>query len=172
MLFNSPTFRLEGTLIQRGPWTKEENTTLQSLLNIYGQDFKKIASILKSRTVDQCRARIKYMINLPVTIESLSTSQIDSLKKAAEMYGTDDFQLLIKRAKLPSALNHEDARKYYWRELDPTIVTSDWTKDQVISMIHLYNELDGCMELVQTRLPVKRSLKDMWIRYHDHILNA
>lgn len=127
---------------------------------------------MTSRTADQCRTRVKYLVNSPLSVESLSTTQFDSLKKAAEEYGTDDFRLLIKKSNLPIALDHTDVRKYYWRELDPAIVTSDWTHEQVVSMVQIFNELDGCMELVQTRLPVKRSLKDMWVRYNDHILNA
>lgn len=107
----------------------------------------------------------------PMSIWSLEKAQLQRLREAAETYGTEDFRLLIKKAKLPSTLNHEDLRKYYWRELDPAIVTTEWTKEQVISMIQIYNELEGCMELVQARLSVKRSLKDMWIRYHAHTLN-
>ncbi|KAG2213113.1 hypothetical protein INT47_011262 [Mucor saturninus] len=160
-----------GSKIKRGTWTPDENTQLQSLRQLYGEDYKHIASVMQSRTADQCRVRVKYLLSSPVSVGSLKKNQLENLREAVKIYGTEDFRLLIKKANLPATLNHEELRRYYWRELDPAIDTSEWTKEQVVSMVNIYNELDGCMELVQMRIPVKRSLKDMWTHYHAHVLN-
>lgn len=140
-------------------------------MNLYGNDYKKIASLIGTRTVDQCRARYRYLSRRPTTTSNLDKEQIERLKAAFQELGTDNIRAVLRKAQVPVGLKEEDVRQFYWRELEPNIVKSEWTQEEVTMMVQLYNELDGCMELVQSRLPIKRGLKDMWIHYHDYILS-
>jgi hypothetical protein len=157
--------------VHRGFWSKKETKQLEDLLSIYGQDFKKIADIIGTRNPEQCRARFKYLSVRPPTAAGLNKEQVDRLRGAFEEIGSENIRVVLRKAQLPIGLQKEDVRQFYWRELEPNIVRSEWTEQEVINMAQLHDELDGCMELVQSRLPIKRGLKDMWIHYHDYILD-
>ncbi|KAI8090565.1 hypothetical protein BDF21DRAFT_411559 [Thamnidium elegans] len=160
---------VEEPLNRRGPWTTSESKQFESLFAIYGEDFHRISSSLKTRSIKQCQIRHTYFSNLRMSASTLTKEQIETLKKTVEEYGPEDFKQVVQKAKLPYSLIVEDVRKYYWRELDPKIVVGEWQDHEVEFMVQLYEELDGCMELVQARLPIKRGLKDMWIHYYEDI---
>ncbi|KAI9364568.1 hypothetical protein BD770DRAFT_469026 [Pilaira anomala] len=162
------TLLINDDKIKRGSWTKEETAEFDKLFAIYGDDFVSLSLKLGTRTEEQCRLRYRYLMGLPVTVYSLSEGQISRLLKAIEEIGPNDFKAVLKKAQLPYSITADDVAKFYRRELDPKIVKDEWTKEEVELMVDLYNELDGCMELVQPRLPKKRALKDMWTHYNDY----
>lgn len=137
-------------------------------METHGNDFKTIASIIKTRNVAQCRSRYGYLQNRASSVTDLQQYQIKQLEQAVNEHGIEDFEFLVKKANLPPSLNEIEVRKYYKQEMDPKIVRTPWTNQEVTTMIQLYDELDGCMDLVQLRLPIKRSLKDMWTQYNEH----
>lgn len=154
---------------RRGPWSAKESKHFESLFAIYGEDFPRISSALKTRSIKQCQIRHSYFSNLRSSTSTLTDGQIAALKKAVEDHGPEDFKLVLRKAKLPYSLIVEDVRKYYWRELDPKIEVGEWQDHEVEFMVRLYDELDGCMELVQARLPIKRGLKDMWSQHYKYV---
>ncbi|GAA5798643.1 hypothetical protein EDC94DRAFT_689882 [Helicostylum pulchrum] len=154
---------------RRGPWSAKESKHFESLFAIYGDDFSRISAALKTRSIKQCQIRHSYFSSLRSSTSTLKNEQIEALKKAVEDHGPEDFKLVLQKAKLPYSLIVEDVRKYYWRELDPKIVVGEWQDYEVEFMVRLYDELDGCMELVQARMPIKRGLKDMWIQHYKYI---
>lgn len=107
-------------------------------------------------------------MRLPATVYTLNEAQLARLLKAIDEVGTDNFKAALQKAQLPYSINPDDVVNYYRRELDPKIDKGEWTKEEVDMMVGLYNELDGCMELIQPRLPKKRALKDMWTQYNKY----
>lgn len=138
------------------------------LFVIYGEDFVSISLKLQTRTESQCNARYRYLMRLPATVYTLNEAQLARLLKAIDEVGTDNFKAALQKAQLPYSINPDDVVNYYRRELDPKIDKGEWTKEEVDMMVGLYNELDGCMELIQPRLPKKRALKDMWTQYNKY----
>jgi hypothetical protein len=156
--------------IKRGSWTNEETKKLEDLVYLYGENFQTIASLMESRTIEQCKARYNYLTNRSMPISALDMDQLNQLKQGIMKHGIDNIKLMIRKSKLPLALTEEDVKQFYWRELEPNInKTEEWTKDEILTMVQLYDELDGCMELVQSRLRKKRGLNDMWNHYRDYI---
>lgn len=153
---------------QTGSWTEFEKQKFDSLVSIHGRKFKHIASLMNTRTAEQCRARYSVISSKSTALSHLKAEQLDKLKEAVEKYGLDNFEQLAKEAVLPFTVTELDVRKYYRQELDPKIERTPWTKEELDTMIQLFKELDGRMDLVQSMLPKKRSLKDMWVQYENY----
>ncbi|CAO3654451.1 unnamed protein product [Mucor hiemalis] len=154
--------------LHTGLWSEFEKQKFDSLIAIHGRKFKTIALMMGTRTVDQCRARYSVISGKSTALSHLRVEQLSNLKAAIEKYGLDDFEQLVKEVVLPLNVSELDVRKYYRQELDPKIVRSPWTQGELDTMIQLFKELDGRMDLVQSMLPKKRSLKDMWVQYEEY----
>lgn len=149
-----------------GQWSADEIKKLDILYKRYGENWTVIAANMGTRNADQCRHRYRYELQHEKFLEE-NKSKLEELVK---IHGTDNFSKVVQALNEPRVEYHH-VSNYYWSELDPKIKKGDWAESEVAQMLALYKELDGAMELVQPRLPIKRGLKDMWDQYRKHMEN-
>ncbi|ORZ09007.1 hypothetical protein BCR42DRAFT_424456 [Absidia repens] len=147
----------------RGPWTEEETTKLQALVEKLGQqDWCKVSALLGSRSPRQCLEKHRYQVT-PIHKGPFSTAENEAIMDAVRKHGSDDFMAIKKEMKsnrTPRQLSH-----HYRFILDPAYDRSPWSQEE---MTELYNltQIWGCnMTKIRELMNSRRHVKDMWNKY-------
>ncbi|KAI8876449.1 hypothetical protein K501DRAFT_279402 [Backusella circina FSU 941] len=148
-------------------WSKLETHKLLVYAKKYEYNWERVSEKMDTRSKMQCYNRFKRIEDIfnPEDDENIKITKEEATKliNGVATYG---LKFRTIRSKLRLKATADELEQVYRTQVDPTFSEDNWTEEEMKLLVDLYRELEGHMKLVQTRLPKKRSLYDMWDHYY------
>ncbi|OZJ05045.1 hypothetical protein BZG36_02079 [Bifiguratus adelaidae] len=153
--------------IKRGRWQEDELIRLEEAHRNYGEEWRKIAQAVGTRTAKQCLEKWKTGLH-PFSKKGFWSSDEDrallSIMSKIQHKDWHQASLLMHEQGFRRSSRACMQRFTYW--LDPEIDRSRWTPEEDALLLQVGTKFGNRMRPVVNQLTKKRSVKQAWNRYY------
>lgn len=138
------------TTLQKSKWTEEEDETLKSAVEYYGEkDWQRVAEELDGRSGQQCLHRWKKTLTPEIRKGRWTTEEDESLLAGVKAFGAGNWAKVRNYVRTRTDVQ---CRERYMNVLNPSRNTSLWTKSEDERLLKLSELYDFKWTIVSEKL--------------------
>ncbi|KAK9688230.1 Myb-like DNA-binding domain [Popillia japonica] len=128
--------------INKGRWSKDEDTRLKHLVDEYQERWEKIAEYFPDRSDVQCQQRWTKVVNPELVKGPWTKEEDEKVKELVKKYGPKKWTLIARHLK---GRIGKQCRERWHNHLDPNINKSAWTEqeDRIIYQAHKHKRINS-----------------------------